>query len=105
MTAPNLIERTTRAVEYGLRTMATDLASFLDALPQPEDPKALACQIEDATDTYMRALSYSAAHTYGLCCLQFKDLDEAGRFYRRADVQADMKARALRVARSVMMGE
>jgi len=105
MTAPNLIERTARAVEYGCRAMATDLAYFLDALPQPEDTKALAYQIEDATDTYMRALSYSAAHTYALCCLQFKDLDEAGRYYRREDVQQDLKARALRVSRSVMLGE
>lgn len=102
VTAPNLIERTTRAVEFGLRTMATDLASFLDALPQPEDPTALAYQIEDATDTYMRALSYSAAHTYALCALQFKDLDDAGRYYRRDDVQQDLKARALRVAMAVM---
>lgn len=102
MTAPNLIDRTAMAVQYGCRNMATDLASFLDALPQPEDPKALAYQIEDATEVLLRALSYSAVHTYALCCLQFKDLDEAGRFYRRDDVQQDMKARALRVAMAVM---
>ena len=105
MTAPNLIDRTAQAVAYGCRNMATDLASLIDALPQPDDPKALAYQIEDATDTYLRALSYSAAHTYALCCLRFKDLDEAGRYYRRDDVQADMKARAMRVARNVMLGE
>lgn len=105
MTAPNLIDRTAQAVAYGCRNMATDLASLLDALPQPDDPTALAHQIEDATDTYMRALSYCAAQAYGLCIFSFKDLDEAGRFYRREDVQADMKARALRVAMAVMLGE
>lgn len=105
MTAPNLIDRTAQAVAYGCRDMATSLASFLDALPQPDDPKALAYQIEDATDTYMRVLSYCAAQAYGLCIFSFKDLDEAGRFYRREDVQADMKARALRVAMNVMTKE
>jgi len=82
--------------------MATDLATFLDALPMPENESDKADKIADATDVYIRTLSWCAAYTYGLCLLLRKDVGEAGQYFRRAEVQAEMRERAMRVAMAVM---
>jgi hypothetical protein len=100
--AEDLAARTAKAVAFGCKHMAEDLAEFLDSLPQPEEPTRKAVMLEDGTDTFLRALSYSAAYTYGLCLLLRKDVDEAGRYFRRDEVQLELRASAMRVARSVM---
>ena len=100
--AEDLVQRTAKAVQFGCREMATDLATFLDALPMPNNESDKADKIADTTDVYIRTLSWCAAYTYGLCLLLRKDVGEAGQYFRRAEVQQEMRDRAMRVAMSVM---
>lgn len=101
--AEELAQRTAKAVEYGCRNMATDLATFLEQLELPDnDPVRLAIRIEDATEVYMRSLSYAAAYSYGLCLLLLPDVIAAGKRFRDADVQDELRASAMRVALTVM---
>jgi len=102
MTSPNLIERTARAVEYGCRHMAEDLAQLMRELPAPELPYQKADRDEDIKDTFFRAMGWIAAYTYGLCLMLRKDPDEAGKYYRLPAVQREMRDRALSVTRTVL---
>jgi hypothetical protein len=101
--AESLVERTAKAVAYVMeKHAATDLATFLDSLDEPEDPTARAFKIEDGTEVLLRSLSYSAAYSYGLCLLLLPDVVAAGKRFRDADVQDEMRASAMRVAMGVM---
>ena len=82
--------------------MATDLATFIDSLPMPKNESDQADKIADATEVYIRALSWFASYTYGLCLLLRKDVSEAGQYFRRDDVQQEMRDRAMRAAMEVM---
>lgn len=102
--AEALTERTGKAVAYVMaKHAATDLASFIDALDLPDDdPVRMAVRLEDGTEVFMLALSYSAAYVWGLCVFSVKHLDDAGKMFRRADVQQELRASAARVARNVL---
>ncbi len=100
--AEDLAARTARAVAYGCRNMATDLASFTEQLELPDDDTARALKIEDATEVYLRAISYAAAYSYGLCLLLLPDVIAAGKRFREDDVQDELRASAMRVALAVM---
>lgn len=101
--AEELAQRTAKAVAYVMREhCATDLASFLDALDIPDDPTARAYKIEDGTEVFLRALSYAAAYSYALCLLLLPDVVAAGKRFRDADVQDELRASAMRVALAVM---
>ena len=100
--AADLASRTACAVEYGCRDMANGLADFIDSLPMPKDDRAKADKIADATEVYLRALSYSAAYSYGLCLLSLPTVAEAGKRFRDADVQEELRMSAMRVAMGVM---
>ena len=100
--AEDLLERTGKAVAFGMRHCGTDLATFLDSLPMPERDTDKADKIADATDVYIRALSWMAAYTYGLCLMLRKDVREAGEYFRRDDVQQELRDRAMRAAITVM---
>ncbi len=100
--AEDLAYRTAKAVQFGCQHMATDLATFLDALPMPESESDKADKIADATDVYIRTLSWVAAYTYGLCLMLRKDVREAGEYFRRDEVQRELRDRAMSVATSVM---
>ncbi len=101
--AEDLAARTARAVTYGCRHMATDLATFLEQLDLPDNnPTLLAIRLEDATEVYMRSLSWHAAYSYALCLLLLPDVIAAGKRFRDDDVQDELRASAMRVALSVM---
>lgn len=101
--AEDLAQRTARAVAYVMeKHAATDMASFIDSLQMPDDERARGLKIEDATEVFLRALSHVAAYTFGLCVFSLKSLDDAGKMFRRVDVQTELRARAMRVSRSVM---
>lgn len=99
--AEDLAERTAKAVQYGCRHMASDLAEFIDSLELPKEEAKKAMTIADATETYIRVISWMAAYTYGLCLMLRKDTQEAGKYFRLEAVQLEMRARAMRAARSV----
>ena len=104
----SLVERTAKAVEYGCRDMACGLAELLEELrnranqEKRDDPQRRANQLEDAKDTYFRALSWTCAYTFGLCLMYCKDPNDAGRMYRKPEVQQELRARAMRVALYVL---
>lgn len=100
--AEDIAERTAKAVQYGCRNMATDLATLLDELTMPEGEAKKAMVIEDATETFLRTMSWMAAYTYGLCLLLRKDVVEAGKYFRKEEVQSEMRARAISVCRTVL---
>ncbi len=100
--AESIVDRTAKAVAYGCRDMATGLATFIDSLPMPDDPRDRADKIADATEVYTRSLSYHAAYVWGLCIFSVKDIDDAGKMFRREDVQSELYMSAMRVALSVM---
>jgi hypothetical protein len=98
----SLVERTAKAVEYGCRDMAAGLAELLEQLPKYDDVQKRADQLEDAKDTYFRALSWTCAYTFGLCLMCCKDPNDAGCMYRKKEVQEELRARAMRVALYVL---
>jgi hypothetical protein len=101
--AADLAERTARAVSYVMtKHCATDMATFIDELPMPDNDRDKADKLADATEVFIRSLSYAAAYSYGLCLLLLPDVVAAGKRFRDGDVQDEMRASAMRVARSVM---
>lgn len=100
--AEELAERTAKAVAYGCRFMATDLALLLRDLPTPANESDRADKVQDATWTFTYVMRWVAAYTYGLCLMLRKDVAEAGKYYRLEEVQREMRDRALSVTRSVL---
>ena len=101
--AEDLVQRTAKAVNHVMALhSATDLAEFLDSLDLSDDPVRKAIALEDGTDTFLRALSYAAAYSYALCLLLLPDVVDAGKRFRCDDVQQELRASAMRVAKAVM---
>ncbi len=100
--ASDLTERTARAMAWVVaQHAATDLATLADELRIPDDPQRKAMFLADLNETYFLALGNVAAQTYGLCLLQ-ADPDEAGKVFRSADVQSELRLMTNRITKGVL---